>query len=757
MAEYPPEAYARAEPGSEMSAFFNFDAMRSRLGGGRALSLLVRAGALLSMSFATAFGFLAAITNPQLRYNPHAFAIGAAALFGAACGGIGLLVSSLRLARRELRDLRRRGEDLADRNWELKEAEERARNLLETQGDLIIRRDGANVITYANETFSKVSGRNPAEMVGSPLNLRILQQGDVSLLPDGTRIYDQKIATLDGERWIAWRDVIVRAGEGTQVQSVGRDVTDRVEAQRALADARDQAEAANRAKSRFLAMISHEIRTPLTGILGMSDLLLDTSLTPEQTTYAKAAKTSGNLLLSLIDEILDFSKIEAGRLDIEPRPFELRALVEETVELIATRAQEKKLEIGAYVEDCLPHRVIGDAARLRQILLNLAGNAIKFTEFGGVAITVEPSGGEHEVRFLIRDTGIGISAEEQGRVFLEFEQADTGSSHKFDGSGLGLAISKRIIERMGGKIGVESTPGAGSTFHLSLALPPAEEDDEAACRRPALTGMDALIVAPTAVTASLVARRLMDWGARTCLAADEHIANSLLRERKWSAVLIDRAVGADACERLAAATASIDRRIILVTPAERHEIAQLRQAGFTGYLIKPVRADSLASQMAATEADRTGSDAPQRAAAAASNSAAVSPLVVLVAEDNEINALLATSLLTKLGHRPTVVGTGDAAVEAWLAARATTEPYDLLLMDLQMPGGSGFEAVGRIRALEAQQGGRRLPIFALTATAFEEDRAASIVAGMDGFLTKPLDRRQLLQALGGVPAASLAA
>jgi PAS domain S-box-containing protein len=749
------ELTPRAGPGSEMSAFFN--ALRSRLDGGRALSLLVRAGALLSMSFAAAFGFLAAITNPQLRYNPHAFAIGAAALFGAACGGIGLLVSSLRLARREVRDLRRRGEDLADRNWELKEAEERARSLLETQGDVIIRRDGANLITYANETFSKLSGRNPAEVVGSPLTLRILEEGGVSLLPDGTRIYDQKIATSDDERWIAWRDVIVRSREQTQVQSVGRDVTDRVEAQRALGHARDQAEAANRAKSRFLAMISHEIRTPLTGILGMSDLLLDTPLTPEQTTYAKAVKTSGDLLLSLIDEILDFSKIEAGHLDIEPRPFELRALVEETVELIAPRAQEKNLEIGAYVEDCLPHRAIGDAARLRQILLNLAGNAIKFTQGGGVTIAVEPADGAHEVRFLIRDTGIGIPAEEQDRIFLEFEQADTGSSAKSGGTGLGLAISKRIIERMGGEIGVESTPGAGSTFHLSLALPPAEEQDGAPCHRPALTGMDVLIVAPTTVTASLVARRLMDWGARTCLVADEHVANSLLRERTWSAVLIDRAIGADACERLAAAMAAIERRIVLVTPAERHAIAQLKQAGFTGYLIKPVRADSLATQMANAEADRTGSQAPQIAAAAASNCAAANPLAVLVAEDNEINALLATSLLTKLGHRPTVVGTGDATVDAWLAARERAEPYDLLLMDLQMPGGSGFEAVGRIRAMEAQQGGRRLPIFALTATAFDEDRAKSIAAGMDGFLTKPLDRRQLLQALGGVPAASLAA
>ena len=324
-----------------MRGVFRLDGLRRRLADSRALSLVVRAGALLSMSFAAAFGFLAAITNPHLRYNPHAFAVGTAALFGAACGGIGLLISRLRLARRELNDLRRRAEDLADSSWELKEAEERARSLLESQGDVIICRDGANAITYANETFAKLSGRSPADVVGSPLNLHILEEGEVSLLPDGTRIYDQHIATAAGERWIAWRDVIVRAGEQTQVQSVGRDVTDRVEAEHALAEARDQAEAASRAKSRFLAMISHEIRTPLTGVLGMTELLLDTPLTAEQTTYAKAVKTSGDLLLSLIDEILDFSKIEAGRLDIEARAFDLHALVEETVELIAPRAQAK--------------------------------------------------------------------------------------------------------------------------------------------------------------------------------------------------------------------------------------------------------------------------------------------------------------------------------------------------------------------------------------------------------------------------------
>ena len=288
------------------------------------------------------------------------------------------------------RELRLRVEDLADRNWELKEAEERARSLLEAQGDVIVRHDGSGVVTYTNDAFCRLGGRGRADLVGSPFALPVMEQGVTALLPDGTRIHDQKIATLDGARWIAWREVVVRAGAHTQVQAVGRDVTARVEAERALSDARDQAEAANRAKSRFLAMISHEIRTPLNGILGMSDLLLDTPLTPEQATYAKAVKTSGDLLLSLIEEILDFSKIEAGRIDIELRPFDLRALVEETVELIAPRAQEKQIEIGSYIADSLPGLVLGDAARLRQVLLNLAGNAIKFTETGAVAIIVEP-------------------------------------------------------------------------------------------------------------------------------------------------------------------------------------------------------------------------------------------------------------------------------------------------------------------------------------------------------------------------------
>ena len=304
-----------------------------------------------------------------------------------------------------------------DRNWELGEAEESARGLLEAQGDLIVRRDVAQRIAYANDVFCRMSGRMREELLGRAFALPSIEQSDTTVLPDGTRIYDQKLATAEGDRWIAWREAMVRVPEGTQVQAVGRDVTDRVEAQRALSNARDQAEAANRAKSGFLAMISHEIRTPLTGILGMSDLLLDTALTPEQATYVDAVKTSGQLLLELIDEILDFSKIEAGRLDLDVRAFDLIAMIEETVELMAPRAQQRKLEIGSYVDSGLPQWLMGDAARLRQILLNLVSNAVKFTERGGIAITVEQSGDGYQIpgpRYRDRHSCIGAEPDLPG-------------------------------------------------------------------------------------------------------------------------------------------------------------------------------------------------------------------------------------------------------------------------------------------------------------------------------------------------------
>lgn len=722
----------------------------------RLLLAVTRAAALVSMSFAAAFGFLSAMRNPAVQYDPNAFAVGAAALFGAACGAIGLLISRNRIIRADRRLLRDQVEELSDRNWELKEAEERTKRFLEAQGDMIVRRDGKGCISYANDAFCALAGQPREALLGSVFALAVLEQGDGALLPDGTRVHDQKIAAADGARWIAWREAAVRADAdgAAEVQSVGRDVTDRVQAESALSDARDQAEAANRAKSRFLAMVSHEIRTPLNGILGMADLLLDTALTPEQTTYAKAVKTSGDTLLSLIEEILDFSKIEAGRLDLDARPFDLPALVEQMVELLAPRAQAKSLEIASYVDDALPRMVVGDATRLRQVLLNLAGNAIKFTEQGGVAIVVEAGIWPGEVAFAVRDTGIGIAPEQQERIFLEFEQAENGPTRQFAGTGLGLAISKRIVERMNGRIGVHSAPGVGSSFHVTVALPPAAEERERAFVPPALADSNVLIVAPGAVEAGLLARRLAQWGARTCAVPDETVAAALLPERNWNAILVDQALGASACESLAGpATKGIARRIVLINPAARNALPGLKSAGFTGYLVKPVRAASLASMLGAeTDGFETAAKADAAAFAARPVLAAGHSLAILVAEDNEINALLARALLTRLGHRPTIATDGDGAVEAWLAAARAGTPYDLVLMDVQMPGTDGIAATRRIRASENENANRRVPIIALTANALDEERKVCIAAGMDGFLTKPLDRERLASVLASLPA-----
>jgi signal transduction histidine kinase/DNA-binding response OmpR family regulator len=722
----------------------------------RLLSLIVRAAAVTSMSFGIAFGFLSGIISQGAHYDPSSFAIGVSALFGAACGAIGLLLSRVKQMKTELRHLETRLDEAADRNWQIKEAEERAKSFFEAQDDVIVRRDGDGGITYVNDAFCMLADQSRSALLATSFALPVLEQSDATLLADGTRAYDQKIASPAGARWIAWREVVVRSDSGSETQSVGRDVTDRVEAERALAEARDQAETANRAKSRFLAMVSHEIRTPLNGILGMADLLRDTPLSAEQTTYLNAVRNSGDTLLALIDEILDFSKIEAGRLDFASRPFGLAAFVEEAVELLSPRAQAKGLEICCYVDERLPARVIGDAARLRQVLFNLAGNAIKFTETGGVSIMVDPDPQPDKVTIAVRDTGIGISPGDQARIFFEFEQADGGAARKFGGTGLGLAISKRIIESMRGTIALESAFGVGSTFRVTVPLPRAGDADELPFAAPDLGGEDILIVAPGAIEASLLARRLQRWGAHTQIVPDAVVAAAALPEQAWTALLVDQALGTAASEALAQHAASIGRRIVLLAPAMRSELPALKTAGFTGYLIKPVRAASLAARFAAGDGfDVAPTAEPANTTADAGRSTA--GLSILVAEDNEINALLARALLVKLGHRPTMVQNGTAAVDTWLAARAAGTPYDRVLMDLHMPGMDGLEATRRIRAIEAEQDSPRTPIIALTANASAEDREACLAAGMDGFVVKPLDRDRLAVALAESEKAALAA
>jgi CheY-like chemotaxis protein len=428
-------------------------------------------------------------------------------------------------------------------------------------------------------------------------------------------------------------------------------------------------------------------------------------------------------------------------------------MIEEVVELLGPRAQAKGLEICGYVDERLPARVIGDPSRLRQVLFNLAGNAIKFTECGGLSIVAAPGDEADEVLISVHDTGIGISAADQARIFLEFEQGESGPARRFGGSGLGLTISRKIVEAMGGAIEVESGGEAGATFHVHLPLPSADDAAERPFAIPELTNENVLIVAPGPLEASLMARRLARWGAHTKIVPDEKVAATLLPEQLWTSVLIDHALGTLACAAFACAAAAIPRRLVLVTPAMRSELAVLKEAGFSGYLIKPVRAASLAARMSADDAfDLAAAEALSAPSAAPS----AGGLAILVAEDNEINALLARALLLKMGHQPIVATNGIEAIEFWRAARASGTPFDRVLMDVHMPSLDGLEATRQIRALEAEAGAVRTPILALTANAFAEDRDACYEAGMDGFLVKPLDRDSLAAALSS-GAAALAA
>jgi len=721
----------------------------------------VRSFTIFSAAFGGAYGFIAGSRSEGSGYDPNAFAIGSSFLFALACVALATLSFRLRLMRRKLRKIAMHNEAMADRNWELQEAEQRARSLFESQGDLIVLRDADGRISFANDAYCELAQAPRGALIGSRATLKILEQGDTALEPSGTRVHDQKIDGPLGPRWIAWREGLVRndAGGPAEMQSVGRDVTDRTESERALSEARDQADAANRAKSRFLAMASHEIRTPLNGIIGMSGLLMDTPLTPEQTSYVKAVKSSGDALLSLIEELLDYSKIEAGKIDLEHRPFALSRLIEDITELLAPRAQAKGIEIAAYVDERLPLNVIGDAARLRQVLLNLAGNAIKFTATGGVALIVEPGIWPNEISFLMRDTGIGIAAEAQQRIFREFEQADDRIARSYGGTGLGLSISDRIVRRMGGRIALASTPGAGSTFEVSIPLTASADSEQQLFAAPDLAGQSIMLVAPQSIEVSLIARRLQRWGAQTCMVSNAEVAQALLSERTWHAILIDHAIGASAIEALAnVARIHVTLRIVMFTPATRQELQPSQASAFTGYLVKPLRAASLAARLTATPEivapGLTGELAGESIAGPVEASAAPARkgLSILVAEDNEINALLMRSLLGRLGHHAVITTNGEQALESWQAARSAGTPYDLILMDIQMPQLDGIETTKRIREFEAGEPGRPTPVLALTANTLVEDRYACFEAGMDGFLIKPLDREKLAEALAGLAA-----
>jgi PAS domain S-box-containing protein len=657
-------------------------------------------------------------------------------------------------------------------------ADERFRRLILAAPDAMVIVDADGSIVLVNERTERLFGYPAAELVGQPVELlvpRLLDdqhtrnRHDYFAAPQARRMgtgLELSGLRRDGTEFpIEISLAPLGTDEGTMASAAIRDISERRQAEQALAAARDEALAAAQVKSQFVATVSHEIRTPMNGVIGLTALLLETPLQPTQQRYAQAIRTSGQALLTIVNDILDFSKIEAGKITLVDAGFELDKLLESVVQVAAEAGRDKDLEIVGYYPPGLPTAVRGDDGRLRQALLNLLGNAVKFTEHGEVLIRASPAAatpdGTPQVTFAVFDTGIGISADHLPLLFKPFSQVDASANRQFGGTGLGLPIARQLIELMGGELEVRSQPGQGSEFSFTIPLPP---QIGPSARHPVANCLSAqrlLIVDDNATGRRLLSEHASAWGMDPTAASDGDTALSWLRDaagqhRPYAVAIIDQHMpglsGVDLARQIIADPAVAATKLVLLTSGSYQDDQTAAAAGAAAVLPKPICPSEIYNCLL----DLLGPGAAQAAhhvQLAPVRDPARSDLgLILLAEDNEINQMVAVDNLSMLGYRVDIARNGIEAVHL-----AGTKPYLAILMDCQMPTMDGYAATAQIRQHERPD--QHIPIIAMTAGALAEDKQRCLAAGMDDYLTKPIDPAELRAALGrwaGAAAASSA-
>ncbi|MGC9029737.1 MAG: PAS domain S-box protein [Desulfomonilaceae bacterium] len=642
---------------------------------------------------------------------------------------------------------------------ELRKANRFQKRLLETALTAIFLVNVDRVITDVNDEFCRITGFTREELIGQPCMVFADQPckdkcGLFNGLPgqDGVWRKQCTVKSRDGRTLTVLKNATIMKDDHGKIIGGMESFVDVTE----LIEARIAAENASRAKSEFLANMSHEIRTPMNGIMGMTELALNTELTEEQHEYLSAVKSSAESLLSLINDILDFSKIEAGKLEIVPINFALRYCIDTTLKSLAVTAQNKGLELACHIPLDVPDALVGDPGRLRQVLINLVGNAIKFTSIGEVVVRVallEAQEDEALLEFSVSDTGIGIPPEKQRKIFEAFEQVDGSTTRFYGGTGLGLAIASKLVELMGGSIGVESAPGKGSTFRFTarFGIQKEKEDLTRAIDVPELKGLRALVVDDNATNRTILVEMLAAWGLKTAEVESGRAALAALKQAQqehnpFSFALIDYMMpemdGFQLASIIREDPSLTDLIILMLTSVgERGHAKKCKDSGIAAYLVKPVNRqelfDALTMTLGKTDAPRAKRTLLTRHSIRESRKR----LSILLAEDNPINRKLAVKMLENMGHTVKTAYNGREAVEAF-----ESQHFDLILMDIQMPDMDGIQATSIIREKEKALG-IRIPIIAMTAHALAGDRERFLAAGMDGYVSKPITAKELYEAV----------